>query len=106
MCIVGSQTFGPISWTGKKQTVVSHSSSEAEVTSLDTGLRMEGLLAWTLLDIVIGVLEPLSIQQGETLRVNSNSFCDKDDNQWQEPARASCFTDASLDWVVERVSVN
>ena len=32
----------------QKQTVVSHSSTEADVTSLDAGLRMEGLPALTL----------------------------------------------------------
>ena len=33
LCIFGSQTFVPISWMCKKQTSVSHSSTEAEVTS-------------------------------------------------------------------------
>ena len=42
----------------KKQTAVSHSSTEAEVISYDTGLRMEGLPALTLWDHVIDVLEP------------------------------------------------
>ena len=41
-----SQTFVTISWTCKKQNAVSHSSTEAEVISLDAGLRMEGLLAF------------------------------------------------------------
>ena len=41
LCIFGSQTFVPISWMCKKQTSVSHSSTEAEVISLDTGLRMD-----------------------------------------------------------------
>ena len=38
----GSQTFVPISWMCKKQTSVSHSSTEAELTSLDAVLRMDG----------------------------------------------------------------
>ena len=49
-CIFGSHTLVPISWTCKKQTSVSHSSTEAEVISLDTGLRMDGIPAldlWT-----------------------------------------------------------
>ena len=41
----------------KKQTAVSRSSTDAEVISLDTGLRMEGLPAVKLLDTVIDVLE-------------------------------------------------
>ena len=40
----------------RKQTVVSHSWTESEVISLDAGLRMNGLLAFDLLDIVIEVL--------------------------------------------------
>ena len=47
----------PISLACKKKTAVSHSSTEAEVLSLNNGLRMEGLLALTLWDIVSVVLE-------------------------------------------------
>ena len=43
LCIFGSRTFVPISWTCKKQTSVPHSSSESEVVSFDAGLRMDGL---------------------------------------------------------------
>ena len=48
LCIFGSHTFVPISWMCKKQTVVSHSSTESEIISLDTGLRLYGLLALEL----------------------------------------------------------
>ena len=41
LCIFGSHTFVPISWMCKKQTAVSHSSTESEIISLDTGLRLE-----------------------------------------------------------------
>ena len=37
LCIFGSHTFVPISWICKKQTSVSHSSTEAEVIALDAG---------------------------------------------------------------------
>ena len=37
MCIFGSHTFVPINWMRKKQTTVSHSSTEAEIVSLDAG---------------------------------------------------------------------
>ena len=50
-CIFCDHTSILNSWACKKQTAVSHSSTEAEVISLDTGLRMEGLLlqrCWTL----------------------------------------------------------
>ena len=35
----GSDTFVPTSWMCKKQTSVSHSSTESEIISLDAGLR-------------------------------------------------------------------
>ena len=56
MCIFGSRTFVPISWMCKKQTWVSRSSRESEIISLDAGLRMDGLLALGLWDLVIEVL--------------------------------------------------
>ena len=43
LCIFGSRTFVPISWTCMKQTSVSHCSTEAEIISLDAGLRMDGI---------------------------------------------------------------
>ena len=51
LCIFGSHTFVPISWMGKKQTSVSHSSTEAEVISLVAGSRMDGILALSLFGI-------------------------------------------------------
>ena len=53
LCIFGSHTFVPISWMCKKRTSVSHSSTEAEIISLDAGLRMDGIPALNLLDLVI-----------------------------------------------------
>ena len=40
----------------KKQTSVSHSSTESEIISLDTGLRLDGLLALELWDLIVSVL--------------------------------------------------
>ena len=40
----------------KKQTAVSHSSTESEIISLDTGLRLGGLLALELWDLIVSVL--------------------------------------------------
>ena len=42
-----------LSWMCKKQTSVSHSSTEAEIISLDAGLRMDGIPALDLWDLVI-----------------------------------------------------
>ena len=51
-----SNTFVPISWMCQKQTSVSHSSTESEIISLDTGLRLDGLLALELWDLIVSVL--------------------------------------------------
>ena len=45
-CVFGSHTFVPRSWMCKKQTSVSHSSTESEIISLDAGLRLEGIPAF------------------------------------------------------------
>ena len=45
LCVFGSHTLVPINWMCKKQTSVSHSSTESEIISLDTGLRLDGLPA-------------------------------------------------------------
>ena len=56
LCIFGCRTLVPISWMCKKQTSVSHSSTESEIISLDAGLRMDGFPALDLWDLVIEVL--------------------------------------------------
>ena len=57
-CIFGSHTFVPISWMCKKQTSVSHSSTESEINSLDAGLRLDGI--WSLPSSRKHVLEETS----------------------------------------------
>ena len=44
----------------KKQTAVSHSSTESEIISLDTGLRLDGLPALDLWDLIVSVLGNVS----------------------------------------------
>ena len=76
LCIFGSHTFVPTSWMCKKQTSVSHSSTESEITSLDAGLRMDGIPALDLRDLASEVLHSSSNQpeksqekvQGDLLR--------------------------------------
>ena len=58
LCIFGSHTFVPISWMCKKETSVSHSSTYAEIISLDAGLRTVGIPALALWDLVIEVFPP------------------------------------------------
>ena len=54
--IFESRTFVTVSWMCKKQTSVSHSSTESEIISLDAGLRMDGIPALGWRDVVIQVL--------------------------------------------------
>ena len=56
LCVFGSHTFVPISWMCKKQTSVSHSSTESETISLDAGLRLDGFPALDLWDLIVLVL--------------------------------------------------
>ena len=44
----------------KKQTAVSHSSTESEIISLDTGLRLDGWLALELWDLIVSVFGSVS----------------------------------------------
>ena len=56
LCVFGSRTFVPISWMCQKQTAVCHSSTESEIISLDTGLKLDGLPALELSDLLVSVL--------------------------------------------------
>ena len=56
LCVFGSHGFVPISWMCKKQTCVSHSLTEAEIIAFDAGLRLDGIPALDLWDLVIEVL--------------------------------------------------
>ena len=56
LCVFGSHTFVPISWMCEKQTSVSHSSTESEIISLDAGLRLDGIPALELWDLIVSVL--------------------------------------------------
>ena len=66
-CMFGSQTFVPTSWMCKTQTSVSHSSTEADIISLDAGLSMDGIPALDLWDFVIEVFHspPNQINKSE-----------------------------------------
>ena len=58
-------TFVPISGMCKKLTAVSHSSTESEIVFLDTGLRLDGLPALELWDLIFLSLEIFLIFQIE-----------------------------------------
>ena len=58
--IFGSLTFVPFSCVCTKQTSVSNSSTDSEIISLDTGLRLDGLPALELWDLIVSVLGNVS----------------------------------------------
>ena len=60
LCVWGSHSFVPRSSMCKKQTAVSHSQTESEIISLDTGLRLDGLPALELWDLIVSVLGNIS----------------------------------------------
>ena len=70
--IFGSHTFVPIRWMCKKQTSVSHSSTESGIISLDAGLRMDGQLAPDLWDAAIEVLRSSKSTESPTHQAAGN----------------------------------
>ena len=75
-CVFGSHTFVPINWMCKKQPSVSHSSTESEIISLDAGLRLDGIPALDLWDLIVFVL-------GNTIQTHDRTVqsvvnCDND----------------------------
>ena len=76
LCVFGSHTFVPISWMCKKQTSVSHSSTESEIISLDAGLRLDGIPALVLWDLIVSVLGNTTQNHDRTEQHVVN--CDKD----------------------------
>ena len=65
----------------KKQTSVSHSSTESEIISLDTGLRLDGLPALELWDLIVSVFgnaSHVSDRAGQPVN-GKNKSCNKID---------------------------
>ena len=52
----------------KKQTAVSHSSTESEIISLDPGLRLDGFPALELWDLIVSVVGSVSVISDRTER--------------------------------------
>ena len=56
------------SWMCKKQTSLSHSSTESEIISLDAGLRLDGIPAPDLWDLIVPVLHGNTYQSNQERR--------------------------------------
>ena len=64
LCLIGPRTFVTLAWVCKTQTAVSHSSAEAEIFSLDAGLRLEGIPFLTLWYQAVEVFSPHVMKKG------------------------------------------
>ena len=104
-CIFGSHTFVPKSWMCKKQTSVSHSSIDAENIFLDAGLRMDGIPALNLWDLVIEVFHSSPNRFNNTkdqVRGNSsrNTTSNKHtQNETKVPTQHDNFDLSNVDYV-------
>ena len=58
VALVGPRTYVPLTWVCKQQGAVSHSSTEAEVISLEALMRLEGIPALNLWNQMIEVMNP------------------------------------------------
>ena len=76
LCTFGSRTLVTISWMCKKQTSAFHSSTESEIFSSDAGLRIDGLLALDLWDVVIEVLRSTNKTKSPTNPAASGNGCE------------------------------
>ena len=68
LCFFGSHTCVPIIWMCKKQTSVSHSSTESEIISLDAGLRLDGIPALDFWDLIVTVFHGNTHQNDQERR--------------------------------------
>ena len=105
LCFFRSHTFVPISWMCKKQTSVSHSSTEAEVISLDAGLRMDRIHALDLWDLVIEVFHSSPTQSKEAKdQARGNSLRDTTSNKHtqnhiEDPTKQNNVELSNVDYV-------
>ena len=66
LAIVGPNTFAPITASCKKQTCVSHSSTESEIVAAEQGIRTEGLQALAFWELVTELLSTDPAKKAET----------------------------------------
>ena len=96
LAIVGPNTFAPITASCKKQTCVSHSSTESEIVAAEQAIRCEGLQALTFWEFVTELLseknvQPTAAKGAETL-VKPNSMELNPYSEKFEPAKYFAYT--------------
>ena len=80
----------------KKQTSVSHSSTESEISSLDAGLRLDGLPALELWDLIVSVL-------GNVSRVSDRSGKPENDGHKRQKSHSKIDVIKDIDSVPSNV---
>ena len=70
VAVAGPSTFAPISALCKKQSVVSHSSTESVLVALNVAIRCEGLPLMMLWDVISCAISGRSLPRG-----SSNNGC-------------------------------
>ena len=93
LCIFGSHTFVPISWMCKKQTSVSHSSTEAEIISLDAGLRFDGITALDCWDLTPHTIQKRKQSHGMINDLDNVDFIPSKVNSSRQEALLCVFED-------------
>ena len=98
------KTFVPSSWMCKKTTSVSHSSTEAEIISLDASLRMNGIPALDLWDWVTEVFHSPNQLEKSKGRVEGNLLRDTPSNkhmhhQTKTPIQHDNLESSNVDYV-------
>ena len=90
LCILGSHTFLPISWMCKKQTSVSRSSTESEINSLDAGIRLDGIPALDLWDLIVPFFAK-NTHQNDQVQGNLFSSPTRKKNSWKDCWSKQCW---------------
>ena len=71
-CLFGRRTCVLVNWMCEKQTSVTHTSTEFEIISLDTGVRMDTLTALGFRNIVIQVLRSPQTYKKPSITASGN----------------------------------
>jgi len=92
LAIVGPNTFAPITASCKKQTCVSHSSTESEIVAAEQGIRMEGLQALAFWELVTELLGTQPTQPAETQKVVPKSIETDPYSEQFDPGKYFAYT--------------
>ena len=74
LALCGPRTFIPIAAMSTKQSVVSHSSTESEIVSLEQGMRSEALPLLTLWEYVVAMFKGDKRMKGKYEKEWKNPF--------------------------------